>query len=96
MDGVKKIDEGFDKDTKMENLAPIDSFFVVPSSDVNHVVNTYTFIISTSVKVLDGDSLIFNLPPSVTISEPTTVTPIPRTINNNQVSDVLELSISAQ
>ena len=91
MDGVKKIDEGYDKDTKMENLAPIDSFFVVPSSDVNYVVNTYTFIISTSATVIDGDSLIFNLPPSVTISEPTTVTPIPRTINNIQVSDVLEL-----
>ena len=68
MDGSKKIDEGYDKDTQMQNLAPIDSFYVVPESDVNAVINTYTFIISTSVTIIDGDQLNFILPPSVTIS----------------------------
>lgn len=55
-DDYSVIDAGFDIDTAMTELAPVDNVYVQPSSDMNGVVNIYTFTVATKVTIIDGDS----------------------------------------
>ena len=43
----------------------MDGFTVVPSSDENGYPSTYTFTITTTVTIIDGDVIRFTFPPEI-------------------------------
>jgi hypothetical protein len=68
-DGVAKIDEGFKKNVQMTNAGTITQFDVSRESEMNGIVNTYTFTVRNDVPLLPNDVLKFFVPPQVTFSE---------------------------
>lgn len=95
-DGISEIDSGFDIGTTMVDLAKITGFSVRPSSTINGVMNTYTFTLSTVVNFEQGDVLRYTMPPKVILPatvEELNITPLPRTVDGNDVTDVLEVEI---
>lgn len=49
---------------------------VVRESKVNGELNTYTFSLTTTVPILDGDVLKFTFPEQVVVSQSTVCTPL--------------------
>lgn len=97
--GTSEIDGGFDIDTKMRDLAEIENISITPSSDVNGALNRYTFVLKTRVTIIDGDVLQITFPSQITLPatiEELNILSVPRTVDDQKVSDVLKVEMSGQ
>ena len=70
---------------------------MIPSSDVNGALNSYTFTIGTKVAIVEGDVFKFTFPDEIILPnevEALNVTPIVRVVNDVQVSDELKAEMA--
>ena len=94
IDGISRIDFGFDIDTKMSDLSVIDGFTVTSGSNVNGATSIYTFSFSSSVTIINGDVIQFTFPDEIVLPGIDTdfnITPVPRTVGGIVVYDDLKI-----
>jgi hypothetical protein len=58
IDGIHKIDEGYNQKLVMTIPALIESFSVEQSDYMNGIVNTYTFTVLSQISVLTSDKIV--------------------------------------
>lgn len=67
-DGVSLIDVGFKKNVATSIAGNIDSFSVVRTNVTNGAINKYTFTLTTTIPIFDGDVLKFRFPPNIVVN----------------------------
>lgn len=87
------IDRGFRVTVAMSKLFAINDFVVTidQSPAINGDINSFTFIFTTTVFLIDGDVITFEFPPEVALPAPEDliIVPVPR--NNGGSSLVVDV-----
>lgn len=68
MDGVSKIDIGYNQNVATSIASDITKFTVARQNTTNGALNTYSFSLSTDAPLMTGDVLTFTFPPQIHVN----------------------------